>query len=192
MSTQRTELMAKGNVYLYHRNYVISKWGEKIIQRIEEELQPKWNEILTKKSFLSLEWIPHRFFLDLNVLFIKNIDHNHELFFRELGKNAVRHIINPVALSVLKFGTPNTFAAIAGVLWGRNYNMGKVNLISEKNQFLFILNEFNPGDKWTGYALLGCLESYVELIGYKVKTAEYRKSVLLGDTHEEYLVQWEK
>lgn len=192
MSAPSKELMVKGNVYVMHRNYIVSKWGEEKIRLIETGLQKNWSSLVNHQDLMVVQWIPHRFFVEFNQHVMKNIQYKPELIFRELGKNAIKQLINKVMISMLKMGTPNLFATIAATLWGRNYNMGKVEMETEKDQFSFSIKEFDPMDEWTCHALLGCLESYVELIGYKVVFAKHERSVLRGDSLEKYTVKWTK
>jgi len=180
----------KGNVYLIQRNYIRTKWGEEILKRIENELSEKWGNYLRNPESLGMQFVPQTFFSDFYKCVVNTVNLDSEKLCKELGNIVIKNVVNKVMIAMFKMGTPNILAVTSATLWSRNYDQGKAEVETGKNQFVFIVKNYRPASRFNGLSLWGGLEAYVEMIGYQVVSSNYDKSVLNGDDYEQYTVKW--
>lgn len=184
------EQKSKGYTLRGALNFVQAKFGEEGMEKLKEKLSEDLKREI-QKGIVSSNWYPFKFQVEVYEKIDGVFGSGNFEFCREIGKYTAEYEISTIHKLFLKVGSPETILKFGGLLWGRYYNKGKLEIkFSEKCHAEAYVLEWHPISKAFCIDLFGWMEKTLQLSGASSIFMKHTECFLDGFPHCKYEGVW--
>lgn len=184
------EPSVKGNQLNYTKEYIIKNFGEDVLGKLIEQMQPEDRKILSDNIF-GATWQPESTFVNLLVAADKTLGKGNYELCRKVGYYIGQQSIPRFYKFFLLFGQPSFVLRNAALFWRQIHSHGhlKVSQPTKNSSLAHLINYAIPHKAFC-FTLIGFFQAVLELTGCKNVSVYETKCVTEGADVCEFPGSW--
>ncbi len=189
------ELKVRGLAFVYTRNFLKEKLGEKKFKEFVSSLPENLRNFMGKEIYEN-EQYPFAYFAEINREIYEKIANRNPEFLRKMGEYTIRMGAETGPFRIL-FETPDLktyITQIGAFTFSHYYNFGKFvvkEFAPENKRIVICLEDIPFEDEFFEERICGAIKAGVEIKNLKNVKVEITKRRSKGDECIEYVITWE-
>lgn len=171
-------------------NFIENRFSKDGLERLVKSFSDEFkNEV--QKSIIPSQWYPFKFQVETYEKIDKLFGSGNFEFCKDIGRYTAEYEISTIHKLFLKVGSPDTIFKFGGLLWGRYYNKGKLEIkIPEKYHAEAYIKDWHPISKAFCTDLFGWMEKTLQLAGANSIFMKHSECFLDGYPHCKFEGVW--
>jgi hypothetical protein len=171
-------------------NFVDYRFGKDGIEKLRDSLSDDLKKEISK-GIIPSDWYPFKFQVEIYEKIDKVFGSGSFEFCKEIGKYTAEYEVSTIHKLFFKIGSPDTILKFGSLLWGRYYNKGKLEIISEeKYSATAYVKDWHPISRAFCIDLFGWMEKTLQLAGASSVYIKHSECLLDGFPHCKYEGFW--